>query len=236
MMQRAYRIGLNIILLLIFAGASDLLGQRKDFDPWADRRAPLGKKGTFGRLQLGGSFLDIGDMNFALESLDYEPLDNAYFALGLGMTRMSGKWFLNADLYNYMIQESAFNNQLAILSFHYFTTSVGYLAFRYENDWFVYPSVGIGGGITNLRIRELDERQPTPYFSSGTLADVALNVRHLYEIQDGKGYSVEIGGSFGYLHAIGNQFNFRRLVPDQTVSATPGGLYFRLSLGMGKLK
>ena len=129
MIQRSYCIGLSILFVLIFSGASDLLGQRqgKEFDPWADRRDPLGTKGTFGRIQLGGSFLDINDMNFALENLDYEPLNNAYFAMGLGMTRMSGKWLLNADLYNYMIQESAFNNQLAILSFHYLTTSVGRL-------------------------------------------------------------------------------------------------------------
>ncbi|MCB0835157.1 MAG: hypothetical protein KDD63_00325 [Bacteroidetes bacterium] len=236
MILRSFCIGLSTFLSLIFFCTPDLLAQNKDFDPWADRDTPLGKKGTFGRVQFGGSFLNIDDMNFALQNLDYEPLNNTYFAMGIGLSRMSGKVLLNADLYNYMIQESAYNNQLAVLSFHYLTTSIGYLAYRYENSLLIYPSIGLGAGITNLKVRALDEQYHTAYFSPGTLADASLNIRRLNEIQDGKGYSYELGLSLGYLHAIGDQFNFRKLVPDQTVSASPSGFYFRFSFGLGKLK
>ena len=239
MTLRSFFTGFWLMTLSFFLTISTLYSQgRRDSDLYNDGRnkISIAKKGTFGRVQLGGSFLDLESINLALENLEYDPINSNYFAMGLGLSRFSGKWIANADIYNYMIKESAFNNQLAILSFHYLTTSLGYIAFRQENDFFIYPAIGVGGGITNLKIRKGDERYHTAFFTAGTLVDASLNLRYFSDIEDGKGNSIEIGLSVGYMRQLDNQFKFRKLVPDQTVTASPSGPYFRLSFGMGRMK
>ncbi|MEZ4772050.1 MAG: hypothetical protein R3D00_02630 [Bacteroidia bacterium] len=222
------------VFFLAFGAVNSLLAQRFSI---AEKDAVPLKTGTFGRIQFGSSFINLDALNPVLESKEFMALPESYFAVGLGISRLKRKWIVGLDSYNYMIAESNLDNQLAVLGFHYATVNAGYVLFRKDNEILIYPLFGIGGGLTNLKSKPYDQQFPVTFRTSGWLGDVSLNLRKISLMADGKGTRIELGLQLGYLYAgESSGFNLKKFEPDTVINVNPGGLYFRLSLGMGKMR
>ncbi|MEZ4826008.1 MAG: hypothetical protein R3C61_06900 [Bacteroidia bacterium] len=219
--------------LLVFGATHSLYAQRITV---SEKDAVPLKRGTFGRIQFGPSFLNLDQLNPVLEGKEFLPITENYFAVGIGISQISGKWITGIDSYNYMIAESNLDNQLAVLGFHYATVNAGYLFFRKGNEFFVYPLFGIGGGLTNLKSKPYDQQFPVTFRAVGWLGDVSLNFRKVGLLADGKGSRVELGFQAGYLYVSPKSgFNLKKFEPDSAVNVNPGGPYFRFSIGIGKM-
>lgn len=223
-----------IVFFLVWAAAYPMYAQNEGLSD--NETIPL-KTGTFGRIQFGGSFINLDELNPVLESKEFLPITESFFAMGVGLSRMKNKWIVGADSYNYMISESNLDNQLAVLGFHYTTVNAGYLMFRKGNDILIYPLVGIGGGFTSLKSKPYDQQFPVTFRAVGWLGDVSLNFRKISPMRDEKGTLIELGLQAGYLYAAPSSgFKLKKFEPDTILNVNPGGLYFRLSLGMGKMR
>ena len=224
----------HLLSIALFLTLANMLSAQDDF---FKEEALLLKHGTFGRVELGGTFLNLSELNHALEGRDYLGIPEAYFSMGIGLSRLSKGWILEGDMYNYMIAQSNFNNQLAVLGYHYGQVGIGYTLYRKENEILVYPLIGIGGGLANLKDKPADKQFPKVYRTAGWMGNASLNVRYLSEMQDDKGMLIELGFQIGYLYTgPSSGFNLKRWEPDSVVNINPGGFYFRLSLGMGKMR
>lgn len=222
------------VFFLAFGAAHSLFAQRLSI---AEKDAIPLKTGTFGRVQFGGSFLNLDALNPVLESKEFLPIPESYFSVGIGISRLSRRWIVGLDSYNYMIAESNLDNQLAVLGFHYATINTGYVLFRKSNEILIYPLFGIGAGLTNLKSKPYDQQFPVTFRAAGWLGDVSLNLRKISLMADEKGSRIELGLQIGYLYAgESSGFNLKKFEPDTVINVNPGGIYFRLSLGMGKMR
>lgn len=199
---------------------------------WAQRGGFRIGKGTFGRVEVGGSFLNLDGLNQALEEDGYEKLNPTYFSLGFGLDRFKRRWVIGGSLYNFMIQESFQNNQTARLSYHYLTVRGGMVLFYEPEKFLIYPSVGIGAGLANVRERPASEPLPFEYWTQGVLIDARLTASMVSELDVAQ--KVEWSISIGYLHDPLDTWQLTSFRPDNPgIPINPGGFYFRLGMGMG---
>ena len=193
-------------------------------------------KGTIGQMEIGASFLDITNFNQALEAQQYLPLKETFFALGIGIDRfVKNRFLIGGSLYNYMINQSLANNQLAILGYHYGTLRTGVVLFQEYESFMVYPSIGLGYGLANFKERPADEPLPIVHWAGGATADARLTAQ-LFSLL-GEEHLVSLGFHAGYLYTLDKSWNLSNFDPDTSgLSVSPQGLYFRVSLGMALWK
>jgi hypothetical protein len=199
-----------------------------------------GDRGSFGRFELGLSFLELSDVNKALIDEEYNGLSNTLFALGGSWDGIHGKWVYGGKLYGYMISQSDLLNQVAILEYYYAQVHTGVVVYSEGQRWKLYPTVGMGWGTANLKTKPWSRQRPEPHLANGALLDFALNSRHYFAIdtEEKDDYMLELGMSVGYLQALGGQkmWQLDDFVPDEQLLVNPQGFYFRLSIGVGKFR
>ncbi|MEM7370600.1 MAG: hypothetical protein AAF587_18455 [Bacteroidota bacterium] len=192
-------------------------------------------KGGLGQMELGASFLNISDFNDALEAQDYLGVNQNFFALGIGLERFKGRMIYGGSLYNYMINQSLTNNQLAILSYHYGSLRIGGILAQEYEQYMVYPSIGLGYGLANFRERPSDEPLPFAHWSRGAMVDARISAQ-LFALM-GAEHLVSLGIHAGYVYTLDNTWLLTDFDPDTSgISLSPKGLYIRVSLGMARWK
>ncbi|MEL6673385.1 MAG: hypothetical protein AAFR61_14370 [Bacteroidota bacterium] len=194
-------------------------------------------KGTFGKMQVGANFLDLETINQVLTSTSngFQALPENFFAVGLGFWKIRKRAIYGVDIYNYMTVRSELNNQDAILGYHYGLFKVGLLAHRFPGGWHLYPTVGAGGGLSQLNLRPNTDPTGTRNYSGGWLFDACLNGSYIVPMVDDSGNQLEFTVALGYMYAPADTWRLKGLVGPETGNpAPPRGLYFRLGLGMGK--
>lgn len=202
---------------------------------YANAQAPA--VGHFGHVMVGYSQLDMTDLNQGLRDENFQALNNGYTVLGLGYEQWRGKWVFGLDSYNFMAQRSKFQDFSAVLAFHYALIRVGYTLPINSQEWRIFPTIGFGGGIANLKARKASEVIPTGYFAGGSNVEVAIRARRYFELDPEKNYKGEFGLSLGYLYVPDNQWNLKRFgVNDRTFQVNPQGWFIRATLGMGSFK
>lgn len=224
-MKQLRRLQFCILVLCLTMSCADLIAQY-------GRGRRVGK-GGLGQMELGPSFLDLSTFNQALVAQDYLGVKQTFFALGIGGDRFKGRWIYGGSLYNYMINQSITNNQLAIKSYHYGTLRTGVVLFQEYESYLVYPSIGLGYGLSNFRERPSDEPLPIPHWSGGAIADARLTLQ-LFSLL-GSEHLVSLGIHVGYLYTMENTWLLSDFDPDDSgIPVSLQGLYVRVSLGMGK--
>lgn len=190
-------------------------------------------KGGMGQMEIGASLLNISDFNDALEAQDYLGINQTFFALGIGGEYFKGRMIYGGSLYNYMINQSLSNNQLAILSYHYATMRVGGIVAQEFESYMIYPSIGVGYGLANFKERPSDQPLPFVHWSGGAMLDARLSAQFFALL--GSEHVITLGFHAGYLYTLENTWLLTDFDPDTSgISLSPEGLYFRVSLGMGK--
>jgi len=194
-------------------------------------------KGGWGRVMVGGNFLNFDQINQNLQANSYASLPSTLASLGLGLYREKGRFIYGGELYNYMLGESDLSNQDASIAYHYGLFRTGYVVYRKENSLLVYPNIGVGGGLGILKTRPNTEPYPDRYKTAGVMFDAALTVSRFKPLDlEGK-YQLEIGLSLGYMQTLNSMWKVTGLnQTDDSLSLNPDGFYFKLILGMGKLR
>ena len=199
-----------------------------------------GTRGGFGRFELGPSFLALNEVNQALIDDEYNPLSSALFALGGSWDGIHGRWIYGGKLYGFMVSQSELLNQVAILEYYYAQLHTGVVVYSDAQRWKVYPTAGIGWGTANLKLKPWSRQRPVPHLTSGAMMDFALNARHYlaFDTENENDYLLELGFSAGYLYAFEGRkmWQLGDFVPDRSLTLNPQGIYFRVSIGMGRLR
>jgi hypothetical protein len=195
---------------------------------------PQGRlKGTMGYVTLGPNMMDLGPLNRTLEEENFPVLPERLFALGFGMERVSGPWIVGGELYNFLMGQRNFNNADARLNYHYLNLHLGVIAWRQPNG-FVYPTIGGGGGLAQLRTRPADEQLPDSRWTGGALLEGAIRGRWFAPLDEQN--QLVIGASVGYLYTFAETWTRSDIAPDEVTSLSPAGFYLRVSLGMSDLR
>lgn len=219
------------IVLYLFSGGNILKAQA------LEAVVPV-ETGWMGRVLAGPSFLSLPELNASLDNQGYFPLSENFFSMGIGLSRMSNRWIYGGELYNIMLNQTIQNNQLAILNYHYLMLRVGRVVWRKDNRLLIYPEIGFGGGLANLKARPANERFPDNYWTGGPLVDVGVSGSRFVSLDSEKNYFVELGFRIGYLRSFENVWILRGFTSTdyRGEPISPEGLYIRISLGMGMLK
>ena len=198
------------------------------------------QKATFGKIFIGGNFVDLSSFNEALEVNEFAGIKEAFFTAGLGVDRFQGRWYYGGEMYNYMVNESGVALKArdhAVLGYHYLSLKTGFVAFSKARSYSVYPTVGVGGGIAHLQTRKQSETISTVYWAKGLFVDMAIKADLFSIMDEEKSYFLTAGLSVGYLRKLGNDWLVNGFGQTDTgIPVTPQGLYIRASLGMGKMK
>ena len=191
-------------------------------------------KGTLGYVESGVSFLNLETLNGALETQDFAPLSNNYFALGAGLKRYHGRLLYGGSLYGYMVKQSKTGIQDATLFFNYGLLDVGFQLNPTHQETKIFPTIGFGAGMGQLRILRANELQPFRFNASGLLLDAGLNIMYIGEALPETDFGVNFGLKIGYMRQIGNSWNITDFEQEKPTAFSPQGPYFRLTFGMGK--
>lgn len=197
-------------------------------------------RASFGRFELGLSFLNLDAANQALIDTEYNPLTSTMFTLGGSWDAIHGKWVYGGKAYGFMVSQSDLQNQVAILEYFYGQLHTGYVVYGEEKLWNLYPTVGIGWGGANLKTKPWTKQRPVPHWATGFMLDFALNSRHyfVFDTENKDDFMLELGASIGYTYAMEgtNMWSLDEFVPDERLVVNPEGIYIRLSIGMGRFK
>lgn len=194
-------------------------------------------KGGWGRVMVGGNFLNFDQINQNLRANDFASLPTSLLSLGLGLYRQHGRFIYGGELYNYMLGESDLANQDASIAYHYGLIRTGWVVYREENSLLVYPNIGIGAGLGILKTRPNTKPFPDKYNATGVMFDAAINVSRFKQLDPEGKYLLELGASIGYMRSVDSMWKVSGLnQTDDSLSLNPDGFYFKLILGMGKLR
>lgn len=195
-------------------------------------------RGHFGQVMIGHSWVDMSDLSEGLRDQQYAELINGFTAVGLGYEHWRGKWIFGLDSYNFMSQRQKFNGSVSVLSFHYGLVRVGYAIPTGASNWRVFPTVGAGGGFSQLQLEafRFNEFINNTYWTGGPLLEFAVRAKCYFELDPEKGYRGSYGFSAGYVHVPNAGWFLQNLgVNDRAYLAQPAGFFVRVSLGMGSV-
>ncbi|MDX1906808.1 MAG: hypothetical protein SF053_07210 [Bacteroidia bacterium] len=192
-------------------------------------------RGWFTRAEMGGTWVQLGALNTALEQKQYGDLSSGIFAFGLASSRHAGRWTLGGNLYNYMLTQVASTRQNVRLGYNYLTLRAGYQVYRRDNEALVLISGGMGAGLSGLKLRDTNRQLAEQHRSLGGLGDLSVSYFAYRDMPDRSGKMLEWGFTAGYMHPLLDSWNMDKLDADNPViPVSPAGPYFRLSMGMGQ--
>lgn len=197
----------------------------------------LGQKMWAGRLMVGGSFLNLSGVDDVLTPKGHSPVGNNFLTIGVGYEQFFNRVSFGIDSYNFMVRgdynyQDYFRPQV---NYHYLLAKTGFVLFREEGEFMIYPTAGIGGGRVGARLVDLEEGKIIREAAFGGLAEFALNARKYTLLEGETPYHMEIGLSLGYLMSLGNDWKLVGLTNDSSgMVAGPDGVFFRLTLGISK--
>ena len=111
---------------------------------------------------------------------------------------------------------------------------IGVVAYQFDEVYFFYPTIGIGGGGSYMRYRTPGEGTLYKRNAYGMAIEGALNATIITPIPGDRDNNAVIGIAAGYLYTpqIGNDWKVSdRLIG--TAVASPQGFFFRVGFGMG---
>lgn len=110
----------------------------------------------------------------------------------------------------------------------------GVVAYQFDEVYFIYPTIGVGGGGSFLRYRMPTDGTLYKNNVYGMVTEAALNATIVTPIPGDSDNNAVIGVSGGYVYTpkIGNSW----IIEDARIGsnmASPQGFFFRVSFGMG---
>lgn len=192
---------------------------------------------------IGGSFVNFSELNSAFKTLGNKSvLDGKMTNVTVDYAHFHNRFMWGIDgAFITKIASRGFNNRNNFDAYNQFATGmlkIGYSPVVWDDTYFFYPTLGVGGGYANLkRIDKSDTLKLSiaSHTTFGALAEAALNVMIITPMPDSDDTNACIGLTIGYQFApkMGNMWQINTLLPEKNVQMSPQGVFFRISLGMG---
>lgn len=198
-----------------------------------------------GYFMFGVHFLDIDDLNTRLASLGYAKFPTHFYTIGGGAHGiLESGIVIGGEGHALLSQKETTGTFKTALGGGYGFFNVGYVVYQ-QNDFTVYPLLGIGGGSVTMKITDSeaplfdevigDPKRSTELSTGGFLLDMAVGLDYLFQVgEDERDGGIMIGLRAGYTFSPsdsdwemnGNEINGG---PDFGVT----GPYVRLMIGGG---
>lgn len=195
------------------------------------------------QIGLGGSFFNFKELNDAYTLLNNKSLNGTMTNVGFSYGHIHNRFMFGIDgSYTTKVASRAFNNSNQFDSYNQFMGGmfkVGYSPVVWDDTYFFYPTVGVGGGMGTLRrIDKLDSVGGYPilnYKVGGVLLEGALNMTIITPMPDSDDTNAVLGVSVGYHFAPlwGDMWKINTLVSNKGIPMRPQGIFFRVSMGLG---
>jgi hypothetical protein len=216
----------------------------------AQEIAPIAKEsGAVGYSMFGRSIIDIKDLNAKLESKGYSEIPDNFFSVGGGGHGIiNNRFIIGGEGHSLLGGKATSGNYTSSIYVIYGFFDLGYVVYSI-NDFRVYPLLGIGGGVMNLKITErltslsIDDVLDNPLrgveiSTGGLLLDLALGMDYLLKFggdEKGRGGMI-LGLRAGYTIS---PFKGSWKMDEIEISGAPEigitGPYIRLMLGGGAI-
>ncbi|MBX7241695.1 MAG: hypothetical protein K1X92_08090 [Bacteroidia bacterium] len=189
---------------------------------------------------LGGNFLKLTELNNELGSVGIGSSGIPKTNITLGVFHQADRAFYGAELsaLTQVIPNSIAIGQTtqAYTRFYQLMPRFGYAPVTFDDIYYFYPAIGIGGGVGTVR-RVDNSVSPAEIRSSsvfGGSLEGSLNMTIITPIPGDKGSNVVIGAGGGYLYnpLFGKSWKSDDIISGKTIPVRPGGFFFRLSIGM----
>lgn len=185
----------------------------------------------------GGVYPNLTSLNSALSAAKLIPIPQKGFTnINVGVIGINNRFVYGADL-TYLTKLTSVTT-VNIPSFAYVRYAtlmprVGIVAFKMEN-FYLYPSVGFGGGRTTLKAIDTLSADVYTYRTYGLITDGAINGNFIIPMRNGVDENAIIGFMLGYQYTpmVGNSWKLNNWAQDPKPSVSPQSLYFRISFGM----
>ncbi|WNJ16033.1 hypothetical protein [Pontibacter sp. G13] len=193
----------------------------------------FGQTGTVGRVEIGASFLDLGQLQSAMEQANFGSPQENLAAFGFSVSHYHERIVLGGELYNFMSSKTYSTDlNLSLLRYNWLMGEFGYVIIGKGDPLRIYPTIGVGYGWASLLNRELTESEGIKHRANGLVLDGAIHATMTNEIADDPGKKIEWGIVLGYMYSAENMWNFS-LNESTMVQGGPGGPYLRLTMGLG---
>ena len=172
----------------------------------------------------------------------YPRFRNSLFSMGFGAEGVNKRIVWQADAYVYAISNPGAKAdlfKLNILQYYYGTVKLGYVAFgKMDGDYpfIVYPYVGAGGGVGQLRLSNDGTNRFFKFSTSGYILDAGITMNTYNQLRGDTGQWLKFGGSIGYYVAPASTWSLDNVTPTGPVPISPQGVYFRLTMGIGSVQ
>lgn len=190
-------------------------------------------------VSIGGAKGNYGKhLNPALEQLNNGSLDGNMAYVGARYAHFQNRFMWGIDgNFTGKVASRGFNNSNNFFAYNQFfngVLKVGYSPVVWDNIYFVYPTLGIGGGYGRLRRVDMDANETKAYGTWGTSAEAALNFTIITPIPGDRDTKVVLDLSGGYLYGlpIGNTWQFNNLIENSSVKMSPSSVFLRAGMGL----
>ncbi len=191
-------------------------------------------------LGVGGNYLKLTELNDALAQAGIGPSGIPKTNITLGVFHQADRAFYGGELsvLTRVIANSVSIGQTtqAYTRFYQLMPRFGYAPVTFDDIYYFYPSIGIGGGIGTVR-RVDNSVSPAQIRTSnvfGGSLEGSLNMTIITPIPGDKGSNVVIGAGGGYLYnpLFGKSWKSDKIIGGKTIPVRSDGFFFRLTIGM----
>ncbi len=201
-----------------------------------------------GYFMVGGSRLNVKPLNNRFREHDYSSLSENFLTIGGGGYGVMRRFLIGGEGHGYIGSDASSQTYRASVMGGAGFFNIGYSVYS-ENNWLIYPMIGLGFGGVQLNIRERttpsfddlieDPGHGSNLFTGGFLMSFSLGTDYLMILRenDKKAGGIVIGLRAGYTFA---PMTGDWMLDEQRIGRGPKigltGPFLRLSFGGGGFK
>lgn len=185
---------------------------------------------------LGTSYTHLAPLNKSLLQAKLTEINPHLANINAGFFHLDRRWLygLDASVLTRTFAVSGVGSPTrAYMREALLMPKMGFVAYQFDEVYFIYPTIGVGGGGSFLRYRTPTEGSLYKNNTYGMALEGALNATIITPIPGDPDNNAVIGITGGYLYTppIGNSWVVSDIRIGKNI-ASPQGFFFRVNFGM----
>lgn len=186
---------------------------------------------------LGASYTNLASLNKGLVEAKLTTINPTVANVNVGYFHLNRRIFYGLDvsgLTRTFAVSGVGQPTFAYMREALMMPKIGVVAYQFDEVYFIYPTIGFGGGGAFLRYRTPNDGILYKRNTYGMAAEAALNVTIVTPVPSDPDNNAVIGFTGGYIYTP--QVGHTWTVSDNIIGthpASPQGFFFRVSFGMG---